>query len=182
MSGRVAYQGAPGAFGEEACRRFLPGWTAFALPTFAAVAAAVASGEAQRGMLPLVNSTAGPVPGVADLIAGHGLAIAARHDLAIRIHLLALPDTNRGAIRRVASHPMALAQCADWLARERLEAVPAANTALAARALAESRDPTRAVAASEHAAAVFGLFILARDIHDRHDNVTTFAELRHDGI
>lgn len=173
----VAYQGAPGAFGEAACRRFLPDWRALPLPSFEAVAAAVATGKVARGMLPIENTIAGPVPGVAALIASHELVVSAHHSLPVEIHLLAAPGVALGALRRVASHPVALAQCAGWIARHGLAAEPAANTALAARALAESRDPTLGVAASAAAASAYGLTILARAIHDRAGNATLFAEI-----
>jgi prephenate dehydratase len=173
----VANQGAPGAFGEAACRRFLPDWTPVPLPSFAAVAAAVAERRVARGMLPIETRIAGAVPGVAELIAGHALAVVARHSLPVEIHLLAAPGTSLAALRRVASIPVALAQCAGWLKRHRLAAELAANTAIAARALAESRDPALGVAASANAAAAYGLEILARDIHDRAGNATLFAEI-----
>jgi len=173
----VAYQGVPGAFGEAACLRFLAGWTPVAHASFEAVAAAVATGAAERGMLPAENSIAGPVPGVADLVAARGLAIRARHALPIALHLLAAPGVALGSIRRVASHPVALAQCARWCAARGLIAEPAPNTAIAARALAASGEPTLGVAASERAAAVHGLAIVARAIHDHNDNVTTFWEI-----
>jgi prephenate dehydratase len=173
----VAYQGAPGAFGEAACRRFLPDWTPVPLPSFAAVAMAVAERRVARGMLPIENRIAGVVPGVSDLIAGHAVAVVARHSLPIEIHLLAAPGTTLASVRRVASHPVALAQCAGWLERHGLAAEPAANTAIAARALAESRDPALGVAASASAAATYGLEILVRDIHDRAGNATLFAEI-----
>lgn len=171
----VAYQGAPGAFGEEACRTFLPGWRPVARASFACVAEAVRAGTTGRGMLPLANSIAGPVPGVAAIIGKAGLAILARHSLPVRMHLLGLPGARIGGIARVASHPMALAQCTRWLARTGLSAEEADNTALAARALALSGDPERAVIASEAAAETYGLVLIARDIHDRADNATTFA-------
>jgi len=173
----VAYQGAPGAFGQAACRRFLPNWRPVPYPTFDAVAAAVAAGEAGRGMLPIENVIAGPVPGVADLIESRDLIVSARHSLPVEIHLLAAPGVELSSLRRVASHPVALKQCAGWLERNGLAPEPAINTAVAARALAESRDPTLGVAASAAAASAYGLAILARSIQDRADNITVFAEI-----
>ena len=68
MARLAAYQGAPGAFGEEACRAFLPDYEPFACESFAAVADAVAEGRAERGAIPLRNNTAGEVPGTQALI------------------------------------------------------------------------------------------------------------------
>lgn len=172
---KVAYQGAPGAFSWEACRTFLPDWTPVPRATFANVAKAVLAGQAGRGMLPVRNSTAGPVPGVEELIRDSGLIIVDRHRLPIRLHLLGLPDAELGEITRVTSHPMALAQCMRWREESGVSAAEAANTALAAQALAQSGDIRLGVVASEAAAEAYGLKILKRDIHDREDNATTFC-------
>lgn len=172
---KVAYQGVAGAFGWEACRLFLPEWTPVSRSTFTNVAKAVLAGVAGRGMLPVRNSTAGPVPGVEDLIRESGLLIVGRHRLPIRLHLLGLPNAELEAIRSVSSHPMALAQCVRWRDESGVDVLEAANTALAARQLAESGDSRRGVVASEAAAEAYGLKILKRDIHDREDNATTFC-------
>jgi prephenate dehydratase len=177
MDRRVAYQGAPGAFGEEACRAFLPDWTPAAKPTFAAVIAAVKTGDAERGLLPLSNSTAGAVAGVERLIRESGLLLLSCHRLPVRMHLLALPEARLEAIRFVASHPMALAQCRNWLDRAGVAVEEEANTAIAARALAGSGNLEKAVLASEAAARAYGLAILERDVQDCEDNATIFGIL-----
>jgi prephenate dehydratase len=170
----VAYQGAPGAFGHEACLAFLPHHDAVPKPTFASVVDAVENGEALLGILPVANNCAGPVAEAQALIAGSGLTTIAEHELAVRMHLLALPGVRLKDIRRIASHPVALKQCSRALAglRARLEEAP--NTAIAARDLA---DPDLAVLASEAAARAYGLAIIRRDMQDRPDNATRFAVL-----
>lgn len=175
MKGLVAYQGAPGAFGEEACIRFLPLWSPVAYSSFPAVVAAVLARKAERGTLPLHNSTAGAVPGVDDLIHSSGVVLLSRHRLPVRLHLLAVPGARHEAITSVASHPMALAQARKWLAERRLSQEAAANTAMAALALSKTGDKTRAVIASEAAARAYGLSIIARDIHDNANNATIFG-------
>jgi prephenate dehydratase len=174
---KIAYQGAPGAFGWEACRTFLPEWTPTARATFAGVVKAVIAGKARRGMLPLRNAIAGPVPGVEDLIRESGLVVIDRHRLPIRMHLLGLPDTELDRIALVTSHPVALGQCRRWIEEAGIVTSEASNTALAAQALAESGDMTRGVIASEAAADAHGLKILRRDVHDRDDNHTIFCVL-----
>lgn len=171
---KVAYQGVPGAFSHEACLTFLPGHEPVGRPTFASVIDAVASGEIELGILPLENSAVGVVEEVRDLLAACPLPIVARHALPIRMHLLGLPGTDFDAVTTAVSHPMALKQCAETLARLGLAAQPASNTAVAAQSLA---DPTKAVLASEAAAVAYGLVILRRDVHDRPDNTTTFVVL-----
>lgn len=174
---KIAYQGAPGAFGWEACRTFLPEWTPVARATFAGVVKAVIAGKAGRGMLPLRNAIAGPVPGVEELIRESGLAVIDRHRLPIRMHLLGLPDAERDGIARVTSHPVALGQCGRWIEQAGIITKEASNTAVAAQALAESGDTTLGVIASEAAAETYNLKILRRDVHDHDDNHTIFCVL-----
>jgi prephenate dehydratase len=143
--------------------------------TFAAVAEAVTRGDCDLGMLPRENSIAGPVPGVAALIADNHLAILASHDLPVRQHLMARPGVQLSELRTAVSHPMALAQCTRMLEELSLATEEAVNTAIAAQALAESDERSRAVIASESAAETWGLTILRYDVHDREDNFTTFC-------
>lgn len=171
---RVAYHGAPGAFGHQACLAFLGGHRPEPRDSFRAVAEAVARNETERGILPLENSRAGTVAGVRALIEASGLVVLDEPVLPVRMHLLALPGVALAAIGTVVSHEMALKQCARSIAALGLETELAANTALAARAL-RARD--KAVLASEAAAAAYGLAIVRRDMHDDPDNATRFAVL-----
>ena len=167
----VAYQGAPGAFSHEACLRFLPDHEAVGVAAFADVVEAVEAGRADFGILPLSNNEAGET-GARNLIESSGLRIAARHALPVRMHLLGLPSATLDGIRTVASHPVALRQCARTLARLGVQTEEATNTALAARGLSRI---DHGVLASEAAAEQYGLAILMRDLQDRPDNATTFA-------
>lgn len=172
----VAYQGLPGAFGHAACLAFVADHEPVAKPSFTAVVAAVASGEADFGVLPVENSVAGPVRDVEHLLWGCNLPAAMR-DLPVRMHLLALPGTKLDAVRRIVSHPIGLAQCARAVREMGVETETASNTAIAAKALSESADATAAVIASEAAAITYGLEIIRHDMQDRGDNVTTFCVL-----
>ena len=173
MRGRlIAYQGAPGSFGHQAALAFCTDCAPTPHPSFEEVAAAVVRGEAALGVLPLENKRAGIVEGVAEIIAAAGLRILSEHRLSVRMHLLALPGVRLEEVRTVASHPVALKQCADSLARLGLAAEPASNTAVAAQAL-RARD--KAVLASEAAAQTYGLEILRRDLQDDPENFTRFA-------
>jgi prephenate dehydratase len=167
----VAYQGAEGAFSHEACLRFLPEHQAVPVATFSDVLTAVESGAADVGMLPLVNNEAGET-GARELIAKARLHILREPVLPVRMHLLGLPDATLDQIRTVVSHPIALRQCSEALRKLGVETEETSNTALAAQAL---RNPSRGVLASEAAAAIYGLAILARDVQNRTDNATTFA-------
>jgi prephenate dehydratase len=171
----IAYQGAPGAFGHQACLGFVPRHAAIARPTFAGVAAAVAMGAVDLGMLPLSNSRAGDVDGIWELIEGSGLAVEEEYRLPVRLHLLGLPGARLEQVDTVCSHPMALKQCAQSLSRLGLRGSDAPNTALAAKSLSR---PTAAALASEAAAEIYGLDIILRDLQDDPDNSTLFALVR----
>lgn len=168
----VAYQGVPGAFSHEACRRFLPDEELVGCATFAQVIETVENGQADYGVLPRANNSAGTVDEVQQLLDRTSLRIVAEHKLPIRIHLLGLPDARLDQVRTAVSHPMALKQCAISLGELGLEQQSASNTAAAAQALS---DPSNAVLASESAAEAYGLTVLKRDMHDRDDNETSFV-------
>ena len=174
---KVAYAGEPGAFGEEAAR-LLPGAEPLPCPSFAAVFEAVTSGRADRGVVPLHNSRAGMVEEVVRLLAKSSLQVEDRVALRVRQALLALPGVRLGHIRRVASHPQALAQCSTLVQKHGWELVARGTTSGAARQLSEERDATCAVIASAATAGLYGLNVLAADIEDDPENTTRFAVLR----
>ncbi len=171
---KVAYQGLPGAFSHEACLAFVPDHEPAAEPSFEAVVEAVAGKRADRGVLPLENVTAGPVPGVRALLDEVPVRVLSEHSMPIRMHLLALPGARVERLTSVASHPMALKQCRRALERLGLPIRDASNTAVAAAGL---KGPTEAALASEAAARAYGLEILLRDVHDDPENATLFAIL-----
>lgn len=168
---RVAYPGAPGAFSHEACRVFRPGDEAVPYPDFEQAVAAVATGEAEMGVLPLFNNAAGET-GAAELIAKAGMCLVGEHELPIRMHLLGMSGSRLSDIRKVVSHPIALQQCAGQISALGLATEEASNTAAAA---AELDDPSRGVLASETAGRIYGLALLKPNMHDRPDNATRFA-------
>lgn len=178
----IAYQGEPGAFGEEAVIGFFGTDDVEPMPmlTFSAVCAAVEDGTAGAGVLPLENSLAGTVGDALDALANGSLSVVGELLLPIRHQLLVLPRTALDRVTRVSSHWQALAQCERFLAGRGWETVPAADTAGAARELASGRDPTAAAIASARAAERYGLEIAAPDIQDSPDNVTRFAVLVRD--
>jgi prephenate dehydratase len=175
---RVAYQGEPGAFGEEA----VVGWfgdavTPVPVPTFSAVCAAVESGTTDAGVLPLENSLAGTVGDALDALANGSLRVIGEVLLPIRHQLLTVPGVGLDEVVRVSSHWQALAQCDRFLAGRQWQVIPAADTAGAARELAASGDRDAAAIASLAAAERYGLEVAAADIHDSNDNMTRFAVL-----
>jgi prephenate dehydratase len=174
---KVAYAGDPGAFGEEAAR-LVPGAEPVPFPSFAAVFEAVERGTVDRGVVPLHNSRAGMVEEVVKLLARSPLQVTDRLALRVRQNLLVLPDVHLEEIRRVASHPQALAQCSRLLESRGWELLPRSSTSGAARQLADEKDRGCAVIASAAAAALYGLTVLAENVEDDPENTTRFAVLR----
>jgi prephenate dehydratase len=174
---KVAYAGEPGAFGEEAAR-MLPDAEPVSCASFAAVFQAVERGVVERGVVPLHNSRAGMVEEVVRLLARSPLQVADRLALRVRQNLLALPGVRLKDIRRVASHPQALAQCSKLLERHGWELVPRSSTSSAARQLSQEGDRSGAVVASAAAAQLYGLSVVAADIEDDPENTTRFVVLR----
>ncbi len=175
---RAAYQGVPGAFSHEACAALLPDHAPTPHPDFAAVFAAVERGEADRAVVPVENSSAGPVPEVAALLPASPLLVEAKAWRPIRLALLALPGAALADLRTAHSHPMALKQCARTLSHLGLEPVAAFDTAGAAAELAAAGDRSRAAVASRTAGAVAGLAVLRDGLEDAPDNRTRFLVLR----
>ena len=176
---RVAFQGEPGAFSEEAVARLL-GEDAVTLPraTFDAAFAAVAEGEADALVVPIENSLAGSVLRVYDLLLESGLTIAAEATLPIELHLVGCPGATLAGIGSVESHPMALAQCERLFAANREWARMATeDTAGSVRRVVESGDRTRAAIAGAHAAAHYGGMILQENVQDDAGNFTRFLLL-----
>ena len=174
----VAYQGEPGAFGEEAVIGwFGEGATPIPMPTFSAVCGAVESGATEAGVLPLENSLAGTVGDALDALAAGSLRVVGEIVLPIRHQLLVRPGVALDEVRVVSSHWQALAQCDRFLGDRGWKVVPAADTAGAARELAAGGDRSVAAIASRAAADRYGLEIAAADIQDADHNMTRFAVL-----
>jgi prephenate dehydratase len=176
---RVAYQGAPGAYSEEAVVRLWPNATPVPLRECIDVARAVESGAANAGVLAVENTLAGSVVATYDALAALERVVAVGETI-IAIHhcVLASPGTSLAAIRWVESHPVALAQCGRFFDRHpHLEPRATYDTAGSAIEVAHGRDPQRAALASRIAAAHYGLEILAADVEDRPDNQTRFVAI-----
>jgi prephenate dehydratase len=177
---RYAYLGPEGTFTEAA----LLGWlgsapaTPFACATVSAALDAVRSGGAAGAMVPIENSVEGSVSATLDALAsGEPLVILAEAQVPVTFSLLARPGTALSAVRRVATHPHAEAQCRRWMAARLPDArvLPAASTAAAAAAVAEPDAPYDAAIAAPLAGEVYGLVELASDIGDHEGAETRFV-------
>lgn len=177
---RVAYQGTEGAYGHQAaCQHYGVSSRAVALkayPTFRQMLEAVVDGHADRGVLPIENTTAGSVYEAYDLLLRYNLALVGEEIVDIRHCLVGVADVPLETLRQIHSHPQALAQCSEFLSSlPACEATSAANTALAAGRVRELNDPAQAAIASEEAAAHFGLHVLRRGIANQAVNYTRFV-------
>ncbi|MHA6718295.1 prephenate dehydratase [Sphingomonas sp. RS6] len=171
----VAFQGAPGANSHVAVREAFP--DALPMPCFSFEDAldAVKDGRAERAMIPIENSLHGRVADMHFLLPESGLTIIGEHFLPIRHTLM-----GRGplaGVREAMSHPQALGQCRHWLKAQGIAPVAYPDTAGAAAMVAELDDPAVAALAPEHAATLYGLDVLARDIADAEHNTTRFVIL-----
>ena len=175
--GRTAFQGAPGAFSHEACLELRPWDEHVGYETFDQAIEAVKSGDCDCALIPVENSTIGVVEPAATLVAASGLPVLGDAWRPIRMALLVIDGVEFDQLRSVASHPVALRQCARTLETMGLEIVEAFDTAGAARDLSESGDRTRAAIAPIAAAEVYGLAVLRNDLQDSDDNRTRFVLL-----
>ncbi len=174
----VAYPGREGAHSAAACALLFPDVEAEALPSFADVVGAVASGRVDSGVLPIESSVAGPVAETHDLLVGSGVSINAQAIIPIRHFLVGIADVALDEIHVVRSHPVALDQCRRLLAAlPQATAIAAGTTADAAAQVALDGERTEVAIASERAAALHGLVVLAADVGDHPEAYTRFAAI-----
>lgn len=174
---KIAYQGEPGAFSHQACKRWFPEHEPAPFATFEAAFAAIASGDCALGMIPVENALAGRVADVHHLLPHSGLKIIGERFLPIEMMLMGVPETELGNIRVAFSHTMALMQCRNSLLALNITPEMFHDTAGSARALSQSRALDRAAIAPEIAAELYGLKILKRNLEDAHNNTTRFLVL-----
>jgi prephenate dehydratase len=177
---KIVFQGELGANSHIACNEAYPGYAPVPCPTFEDAFTAVANGEADLGMIPIENSVAGRVSDIHHLMPTAGLHIVAEHFLPIRNQLMAPHGATLKGLKTVESHIMALGQCRNTIRKLGLKALVAADTAGAAKEVAEHGDPTRAAIASRLAAKIYGLKILAENIEDASHATTRFIVLSRD--
>lgn len=175
---RVAYPGREGAHSAAACTFLFPTADAEPLPSFGDVVEAVVFGRFGGGVLPIESSVSGPVAETHDLLVGSGASISAQTILPIRHFLVGIDEIPLEQIRVVRSHPVALDQCRRLLASlPQATAIAAGTTADAAAQVARERDPAEVAIASERAAAINGLVVLAADVGDHPEAYTRFVAI-----
>ncbi len=172
---QIAFQGERGAYGEEAVVAYF-GAQVVPVPkkSFAEVFDAVSAGETDAGLLPIENSQAGSINEVYDLLRSSALFVNGEICRPINHCLLCLPGQTLGQIKRVLSHPQALAQSDAYLRGLEVEIVAAYDTAGSAKLIREQAMEGVAAVASARAAELYQLDILASGIQTIKDNYTRF--------
>ena len=175
---KVAFQGEKGAYSEMAVYTFF-GKNAEVLPCrdFKDVFENVDKQDAEYGVVPIENSLEGSVNQTYDLFLKYNLKVKGEVIVRVSHCLLANRDTKLEQVKTVYSHPQALAQCRNFLERSQWELIPTYDTAGSAKMLKEKALKDAAAIASERAAELYGLTILAREIEDTPNNYTRFFVL-----
>ncbi|MEW6130557.1 MAG: prephenate dehydratase [Acidobacteriota bacterium] len=178
-STKVAYQGERGAFSEAAAKRLL-GATIQSVPchSFDEMFSAVATDAVDAALAPIENSLAGSIHKNYDLLEEHNFEIIGEINLRIVHNLIAPPKVTLGEVRRIYSHPVALAQCEKFLrAHPQIEAISAHDTAGSVRLMMEGGRADEAAIAGTMAAQAYGANIIAEGIEDNPQNFTRFLLL-----
>ncbi|KAG0481211.1 hypothetical protein HPP92_011718 [Vanilla planifolia] len=179
---RVAYQGLPGAYSESAAAKAYPDCEPVPCELFETAFDAVERWLVDRAVLPIENSLGGSIHRNYDLLLRYNLHIVGEVKYAVRHCLLANHGVKIQDLKRVLSHPQALAQCEHTLTKLGVVREAVDDTAGAAKFVATKKLQDAGAVASSLAAEIYGLNILARDIHDDADNVTRFLMLAREPI
>lgn len=173
---RVVYQGVEGAYAHIAAMKYFGADAElYHVRSWRDAMEAVSRGEADYAVLPIENSSAGAVSDNFDLLLAYDNAIVAEVDLPITHALLGVEGSMLSEIRTVYSHAQALAQCSEFLeAHPEIEKIAVANTAVAARMVAERGDRHAAALASEQSASLYGLHVIQRQMNQQETNTTRF--------
>src|SRR5205823_11534147 len=175
--GKIAFQGEPGANSHIACKQAYPHYEPLPCATFEDAFAAVRSRRAALAMIPIDNSLAGRVADIHHLMPASQLHIIAEWFLPVQHQLVAPRGATLRTIKTVESHIHALGQCRNVIRKLGVAPVVAADTAGAAREIAEAGDITRAALATKLAAKIYRLRILKKDVADAKHNTTRFIVL-----
>jgi prephenate dehydratase len=174
---KIAFQGEPGANSHIACNLAYPSYEPLPCPTFEDAFAAVRGGRAALAMIPIDNSVAGRVADIHHLMPASKLHIIGEWFLPVQHQLMAPKKATLKTIKTVESHVHALGQCRNIIRALHIKPVVSADTAGAAREVAEAGDVTRAALATKLAAKIYGLRILKKDVADAKHNATRFVIL-----
>lgn len=182
---RVAYQGVPGAYSEEAAMAVHPGCHALPCPDNETALRSVERHNVDRAILPVESTVEGTIYPNYDLLLHHRLHVVGEIHFPVQYCLLVLPGVARAEIRRVVSHPLAVSQCEQTLAtlglgdasRQTID-----DTAGAAEYVSRNNLRQTAAIASARAAEIYGLHVVARSIQDEYCNFARFLILAREAL
>ena len=174
----VVYQGIEGAYGNMAAENYFRQFENvhfFHVTKFEDAIREVEEKRAEYAVLPIENSTVGPVVDTLDILMRHSVSIVGEYFLPVRHCLLALPGVKPEEIRSICSHPQALMQCGDFFrSHPELRRTTADNTAVAAKKVRDDGDRTQAAIASALSAKLYGLEVLIDGLNQHEENTTRF--------
>ena len=174
MTQKIAFQGELGAYGHQACVEARPDFDPLPCDTFEDAMEAVRSGAADLGMIAVENSTYGRVADVHSLLPKSGLHIVDEAFVRVHVNLLGVNGATLSDVKEAHGHVVILPQCAGFLKNHNITGKVSTDNARAAREVAEANDVTKAALASELAAEIYGLDVVARHIEDHSRNTTRF--------
>lgn len=174
---RVAFQGEPGAYSEQATFDYFGDVETKPCESFDVVFDSVVSGACEFGLIPIENSLAGSIHQNYDLLLRHDLHIVGEYFLRVHHCLIALPGVKKDEIKLVISHPQALGQCAAYLRQWGVKTEQGNDTAGSVKMLKGSGTRDTAAIASRRAAEMYGMQILEEGIEDNAENYTRFLAI-----
>lgn len=174
MKVKIAYQGRPGAYSHLACLKAFPGATAIACETFEDAFEKTYLKETDISFIPVENSLAGRVADIHNLLPKTKLVITGEFFLKIDHQLLGVKNTSLGNIKFAISHFHALAQCRDFMQKQKIKPILGTDTAGSAEDLSKKGSLEVAAIASSLAAEIYDLKILKKNIQDAYHNTTRF--------
>src|SRR6266498_785531 len=174
---KIAFQGEPGAYSEQAVFGYFGDVETQPCESFDAVFDCVISGESEFGLIPIENSLAGSIHQNYDLLLRHELHIIGEYLLRVQHCLIARPGVAKTEIKRVISHPQALGQCASYLRALGVKTEQVYDTAGSVKMLKETVARDTAAIASRRAAEIYGMQILEEGIEDNTENYTRFLAI-----
>ena len=174
MTGRIAFQGEPGAYMHQACRQSRPLMEALPCASFEDVIETVRQGGADLGMLAVENSTYGRIADVHTLLPQSGLFIVDESFVRVHVNLLAVKGAQIGDVKRVRAMSILHGQARGFIKEHGLATLNWHDNAAAAREVAALGVKAEGALASELAAEIYGLDVLARHIEDQANNTTRF--------
>ena len=172
---KVAYQGIPGAYSQQAASEYFGEGAEYVhVTTFREAIDTVKKGDADYAVLPFENSSAGIVADVYDLLVEYDTYIMDTFDIKIKHCLCGIKGSTIDDIKEIYSHPQAFMQSNEFIEEHKFNKINLANTAISARYISEQTDKTRGCICSENAAEIYGLEILERNINFTAKNTTKF--------